>query len=74
MIEIRNHDDFQAFLALAKRGDRAIYYRGFLATGGRTAAIRELQEAIHVAKMRDSVVLVQKRIDEGHYEYHVIKT
>jgi hypothetical protein len=75
MLEIRTREDFEAFLTMAARGDRAIYYRGYLAAEQASKPVlRELNVAVNAAKENDQVVMLQKKLADYLYEYHVIRT
>ena len=78
MIEVRTVDEFTAFLTLAKRGEMAIYHRGFLARDTRrphveNTKVRQLAEAAKVANKNGIATLTQRRLGEGVYEYLAIR-
>jgi hypothetical protein len=75
MLEINTRDMFEAFLKDAQRGDKAIYYRGYLAIDvSKHSTLRDLNDAIQQAKKNDLVILFQEKLGEFQYEYRVVKT
>lgn len=76
-------NDFRAWLAKAKPGDRFEYHRGFLAVdlGGESKkrkferrALRELSDAVLRAGQMGLVRLVQRRRGPEDYHYLAVRT
>jgi hypothetical protein len=73
-IEIRTADEFQSFLTIAVRGERALYHRGYLACDARgPSPTVKLLQATRLASDRGLAVLTQRRIGSHCYEYYATR-
>lgn len=84
MKEVDTEDNFSYWLSRAKKGEKVVYFDGFLmrerqifATNGfdRESMPQKIKTAMAAwrAYLEDRVVLVQHKRDEAEYEYIAIK-
>jgi hypothetical protein len=73
MIKVSTADEFNAFLALSRAGESAVYYCGFLACEKKHFAVRELADAVAKASRDGQASLTQRRIAKDLYEYRVTR-
>jgi hypothetical protein len=69
MIEVSSEEAFNTFLAVARPGERAMYYRGFLARNTCNAQTWKTVCAARTALQKKQVSLVQRRVGEFCCEY-----
>lgn len=84
MKEVDTEDNFDYWLAKAKKGDKVVYFDGFLMLERQKYVMngftrdqfpQKIKTAIAAwrAYLEDLVVLVQHKRDEGEYEYIAVK-
>lgn len=84
MKEVDTEDNFNYWLSRAKRGEKVVYFDGFLMLErqrlinngiDRDSMPQKIKSAVAAwrAYLEDRVVLVQHKRDEGEYEYIAVK-
>lgn len=84
MKEVDTEDNFNYWLSRAKRGEKVVYFDGFLMLErqrlinngiDRESMPQKIKSAVAAwrAYLEDRVVLVQHKRDEGEYEYIAVK-
>lgn len=84
MKEVDTEDSFAYWLSRARRGEKVLYFDGFLMLERQKLVMAGVQRdgfpqkikaamAAWRAYLEDLVVLVQRKKDEGEYEYIAIK-
>lgn len=84
MKEVSTEDAFEHWLAKAKKGDKVLYFDGFLMLerqrhilqGNKDGFPQKIKTAILAwrAYLEGFVTLVQRKRDEGEYEYIAIRS
>jgi hypothetical protein len=69
MIEVTTADEFKSFMIIARPGERAIYYRGYLARDLKIAGVRELAYEAALASKHGMATLTQRKLGKDSYEY-----